>query len=182
MVRRDGAVEAERATRKTRKLLSCLCSPCGCMLEDGLVLIDSSWWRPTTEWSVPSCSFQGGKLAHCNTHTHTHACPSLTITVIVQLEFAKLSTPYRLFRRELVEQARSWPQKGGRLTHNTFGNLSAGCTAILRLCEHSRRSSVMFGRGRINSETVGKTVAAIVLLCIQFAAIRAVTLNAHFWL
>lgn len=128
-------------------------------------LIDSSWRRQRrARRLVIPCSFSGVKLTLCD----IRALQSPTTAVIVQLEFAKLSASRRLFRRELLEQARSWPQKGGRSTHNAFGNLSASCTSILLLRGHPCRSSGVRLR-RINSETVAGAVAAF--LQIQFAEI-----------
>lgn len=82
------------------------------------ILIDSSWRRRRRNgWSSRVLS-QGDETYPLR---HIRALPSPTTAVIVQLQFAKLSTAsWRLFRHELREQARSWPQKGGRSTHNAF--------------------------------------------------------------
>lgn len=137
----DGKSGGKRA--RLCPLSPCLCSA-GVPSENGLTLIDSSWQRRRM---LVILFFLEGK-------TYPSATPALCrrpTPVIVQLQFAKLSASRRLFRRELPEQARRWPQKGGRSTHNAFGNLSPGCTVILRLREHPRRSS---------SELIHETVAA----------------------
>jgi hypothetical protein len=66
-------------------------------------------------------------------------------------QFAKLSALRRLFRSELPEQARSWPQKGDRSTRNALGNLSASCTTILHDFANIRVALLARTVWRINS-------------------------------